>query len=82
MMILLSGITDSAVRVVLAIFFGLTLLMYFFVYKILTLSDDIKNFFARLKGKNIGLFYLSHFALYILSCFILYGIVSFKQYIS
>jgi len=80
-MILLSGITDSAIAVLFGLFIALTLLTYFLVYKILMLSDDIKAFSARLKEKNIGLFHLGHFGLYILSCCILFGLLSFKRYI-
>lgn len=81
-MILLSGITDSAVGVVLAIFFTLTLLTYGILYWILMRFEGIRNFFKRLKETKAALFYLSHVLLYFSSILVLYGILSLRYYLT
>ena len=80
-MILLSGMTASAVAVIFGIIFIATLVAYFIVYRILVLSDDIKQFFKQLRDSRKELFYASHVALYILSCLLLFGILSLKDYL-
>jgi hypothetical protein len=81
-MILLSGITDSAVGVVLAILFALTLLTYGLLYWILSRVESIRDLFKRLKETKPALFYLSHVLLYFLSIFVLYGALSLRYYLT
>jgi hypothetical protein len=68
--------------VVLILFIGLTFLSYFLVYRFLMLGDSVKDFFNRLKMKNKVLFCLAHFAVYVLSCFVLLGVIALKNYLT
>lgn len=81
-MILLSGITDSAVGVVLTIFFTLTLLAYGILYWILSRFEGVKDFFKQLKETKAALFYLSHVVLYLISILVLYGVLSLRYYLT
>jgi hypothetical protein len=80
-MIVLSGMTGSAVLILFGAFVIVTVLPYFLLYKALRRSVDIRNYFDRHKEDNEALFYVVHIALYILFCFILFGILAFIQYI-
>lgn len=81
-MILLSGITDSAVGLIFAIFFALTLLTYATLYWILSRFEGVRDFFKRLKEKKATLFYLSHVLLYFISILVLYGVLSLRYYLT
>lgn len=81
-MILLSGITNSAVGVVLILFLGLTVVSYFLVYRFLMLGDRVKDFFHQLRIENKILFYVAHFAVYVLSCFVFLGVIALKNYLT
>ena len=81
-MILLSGITESAVGVVFFLFLGLTFVSYFLVYRFLMLGDRVNDFFHQLRKENKILFYVAHFAVYVLSCFVLLGVIALKNYLT
>jgi hypothetical protein len=73
--------TESAIAVILGLTLTLTLVTYFALYKILMLSNDLKDFINQQKEKNRTLFILSHLLIYLLSCVVLYGAMEFKRFI-
>ncbi len=46
------------------------------------LGDSVKDFFHQLRKEYKILFYVAHFAVYALSCFVLLGVITLKNYLS
>lgn len=80
-MILVSGITESAIALVLGITFLLTGITHFCLYKLLMTSPQVSRFIDRLKTERSSFLFLIHILLFILSGVLLFGILRFRQYL-
>jgi hypothetical protein len=80
-MILLSGMTDDAILIVLVIFLGLALVSHYILFKIAGRIKFLQSFLHACQ-RNKFYYFIFHLCLFIFSCFILYGILYLKFYLT